>query len=113
MLLVVLYAVWLLVPLMVLGASYSQDGGIDGPCSTAADWTGPLAEGSTIGANAEWLPPGVHCVVEGPGGYHRERVFPGIGAWIAVVLLALAPVALWPAIKRLAASAQFNRAPTA
>lgn len=104
-----LYATWLLVALLVLGAGYSNGGGIDGPCSGTTDWTARAPEGSTVRSQTRWLPPGDRCVIDGPGGYHAERVFPANGTWIAVLLLALAPFALWPVTRRLAAEAQINR----
>lgn len=103
------YAAWLLVPLFVLGVGYSGGGGLDGPCLGTAAWTVREPELTVARSELRWLPPGVRCIADGPGGYHVERVFPGAGTWVVVLGLVLAPLALWPLMRRLAAEAQINR----
>jgi len=103
------YAAWLLVPLFVLGVGYSGGGGLDGPCLGTTEWTARAPEGSSVHRQTRWLPPGERCILDGPGGYHAERVFPGAGTWVVVLGLVLAPPALWPLLRRLAAEAQINR----
>lgn len=103
------YAAWLLVPLFVLGVGYSGGGGLDGPCLGTAAWTVRAPELTVVRRELRWLPPGERCILDGPGGYHAERVFPGIGTWVLVLGLVLAPLALWPLMRRLAAEAQINR----
>lgn len=103
------YAAWLLVPLLVLGVGYSGGGGLDGPCLGTAAWTVRAPELTVVRSELRWLPPGVRCIADGPGGYHAERVFPRIKTWVVVLGLVLAPLALWPLMRRLAAEAQINR----
>jgi len=105
-----LYAGWLVVPLFVWGAGYSDGGGLDGPCVGSGAWSSSLSvEGSTsAGETLLWPPGSVRCVIDGPGGHH-ERVFPGTGTWIVAGLLVLAPWMLWPLATRMARDAQFNR----
>lgn len=102
------YAAWLLVALLVLGVGYSAGGGLDGTCLSAAAWTVPEPEGTVVRSELRWLPPGVRCIADGPGDYHAERVFPGLGIWVVVLLLVLAPLALWPVMRRVAGEAQIN-----
>jgi hypothetical protein len=109
LLIVGLYATWMLLPLLVLGSGYANGGGTDGPCLGATAWTARAPEGSAVHSETRWLPPGERCVIDGAGGYHAERVFPGNGTWMAVLALVLAPIALWPLMRRMATEAQINR----
>ncbi|MBA3306840.1 MAG: hypothetical protein H0U25_13095 [Thermoleophilaceae bacterium] len=111
-LLVFLYAVWLIVPLTVWGAGYSDGGGLDGPCISTGEWaTKHLREGYSSESHAQLWPPGsVRCEIETPTG-SIERVFPGNVTYAITILLVLLPFALRPLARRSAAMAQINRPP--
>ena len=108
-LLVLLYVVWLIVPLMIWGYGYSDGGGLDGPCLGTGDWSKKYAmEGNGAESHPQLWPPGsVRCEIDTPNG-QIERVFPGLGTYAVAILLVLLPFALWPVVRHLAAMAQFN-----
>ncbi|MEA2156781.1 MAG: hypothetical protein QOE11_2921, partial [Solirubrobacteraceae bacterium] len=73
------------------------------------EWIGGSPEGTVIHGQTRLAPPGERCVAVGPRGFHAEQVFPGTGTWEAALLLALAPFAVWPVLRRMAAEVQVNR----
>lgn len=98
--LILLYACWLLVPAFVWIGGWSDGGGLDGPC-LSGQWVRDVMPGSkSVSTRYEsWPPFSTRCVVDGPNG-HAEKLFPPAGTWITVFVLALAPLALWPLARR-------------
>jgi hypothetical protein len=101
----VVYAAWLILPLLIFFLGASGSSGLDaGTCGPLAGWANEhSSEGSTLRIeDLSWPPLSTRCVVDGPGG-HFEQVFPTPGTWILVSALAMLPWLLFPVARRLTA----------
>lgn len=105
----VLFVVWLVIPLSVLGYGWSDGGGLDGPCIGVSDWN--IRQPDDAAITQEPVAPlgfSSRCTADGPGSYHDEQVFPGLWTWVGAGLLVCLPFLLWRPVRHLASMAELR-----